>query len=74
LIPEGIRDTTPDGEKLYKWGSIRAIREHGGDIHCWRWLDGLFIPREAWRDMSEAESFYHAARMLWESNGTLWPD
>jgi hypothetical protein len=74
LTQEGVRDTTPDGEKLYRWSSIRSIREHGGDIHFWRWLDGLFIPREAWKDNKECEGFYQAALILWESDGDLWPD
>jgi hypothetical protein len=37
-------------------------------------VDGLFIPREAWNDTHEAEAFYQAALILWESNGDLWPD
>jgi hypothetical protein len=74
LTPEGIRDTSPEGENLHSWSSVWSIREHQGDIYCRHRTGGLFIPREAWENIHETVAFYQAARLLWESNGKLWPE
>jgi hypothetical protein len=73
LTPEGVRDITPEKQRLLAWKSITEICERNGDIHVWSGLSGIFIPRDAFKDLEEAQRFAGLALELWHSKGSLWP-
>jgi hypothetical protein len=74
LTPEGVSDITPERRRLVPWRKITEIREHKGDIHVWFGLSGIFIPREAFKDLDEARRFASLAVELRRSTGSLWPE
>jgi hypothetical protein len=74
LTPEGVSDITPERRRLVRWRKITEIREHKGDIHVWFGLSGIFIPREAFKDLDEARRFASLAVDLRRSTGSLWPE
>jgi hypothetical protein len=74
LTPEGVSDITPERRRLVRWRKITEIREHKGDIHVWFGLSGIFIPREAFKDLDEARRFASLAVELRRSTGSLWPE
>jgi hypothetical protein len=74
LTSEGVSDITPERRRLMPWRKITEIREHNGDIHVWVGVGGIFIPREAFKDLDEAQRFAGLAVELRRSNGSLWPD
>lgn len=74
LTPDGFYDVMPEKTAFCAWNSVRAIREHEGDIYVW-WGFGTsnVVPREGFADQAEARRFYEAALTLWKSKGTIWP-
>jgi hypothetical protein len=36
-------------------------------------LSGIFIPRDAFKDLDEAQRFAQMAAELWHSKGASWP-
>ena len=72
LAPEGVRDITPEKPRLLSWRSITEICEHKGDVHVWSGLSGIFIPRDAFKDLEEARRFAQLAVELWRSQGASW--
>lgn len=74
LTPEGVRDVTPEKPRLFPWRRITEIREHNGDVHVWSGVTGIFIPRDAFKDLDEARRFSQLAAELWHSKGALWPE
>jgi hypothetical protein len=73
LMPEGVFDFTPEKRRVVPWRKITAIRDHDGDIHVWFGFNGIYIPREAFKDLEEAHRFAGLAVELWHSQGSLWP-
>jgi hypothetical protein len=73
LMPAGVCDITPGGERLLPWNRITIIREHAGDLYVWTGIGGIFVPREAFTDQAEAQRFCRLAVDLWMSGGTSWP-
>lgn len=74
LAAEGVSDITPEKRRLVPWRKITEIREHNGDIHVWFGFSGIFIPRDAFKDLNEAQRFVDLAVELWRSKGSLWPE
>lgn len=74
LAPEGVRDVTPEKPRLLPWRKITAIRERKGDVYVWSGLSGIFIPRDAFKDLDEAQRFAELAVGLWHSQGASWPE
>lgn len=74
LTSEGVIDITQKKRRLLLWRKITEIREHNGDIHVHAGLRGIYIPREAFKDMDEARRFAGLAVELRRSTGTLWPE
>lgn len=74
LTAEGVRDVTPEKSRLLSWGSITQISEHNGDVHVWSGMTGIFVPRDAFKDLDEARRFTQLSVELWHSKGSSWPE
>lgn len=74
LTPDGVRDVTPEKQRVLSWNKITRICESKGDVHVWSGVNGIFIPREAFNNPEEARRFTELAVDLWRSKGTSWPE
>jgi hypothetical protein len=74
LTSEGVSDITQEKRRLLLWRKITEVREHNGDIHVRSGLRGIYIPREAFKDLDEARRFASLAVELRRSTGSLWPE
>jgi len=62
----GLRDTTPDSDKSYSWKDVKNIEFSSGDVYFFVPFGDIFVPRSAFKDTNEAETFYQNARKLWK--------
>lgn len=64
---EGIRDVTPDSDKLWNWREIRKIEFSKGDIYFFTGLGGFFIPASAFENEKAAQEYFWEASSMWKS-------
>ncbi len=65
---EGVFDLSTAKRQGIPWRQIKEIREKSGDVHIWRGLGGIYIPREAFKDLDEARRLAGLAKELWLNN------
>jgi hypothetical protein len=71
LSADGIRDLTPDSDKMYPWKLVRNIEISSGDIYFFIPFAEIFVPRSAFEDQDAAMRFYESARNLWKGSRQL---
>ena len=70
----GLFKRYPNRTIFFPWSKFRWLIERGGDLWLASFMDGCFIPREAFTSRAEAAEFATIIRELKRTRGTVWRD